>query len=123
VPTSRSPKYREMVTVTTPLAPAVNPATGRETTPPPHVVPDVPARLSQRPVAEVGSQGEQLAEQNTTISAWTLLVPPDTVLTERSTVLDAKGRTFEVVGKVADRPNDKPQFRAAALRLISDLQE
>jgi hypothetical protein len=83
----------------------------------------VAARLSQRPVAEVGSQGEQLAQQNTTTSSWTLLVPAGTVLTERSTVLDSAGRTFQVDGEVADRPKIRPQFRAAAVRLISDLQE
>lgn len=123
MPSSRSPKYREKVEITTPPAPAVDPATGREMTAAPHVVPDVPARLSQRPVAEVGGQSEQLAEQTTTTSSWTLLVPPGTVLTERSTVLDSRGRTFMVVGEVADRPNTRPQFRAAAVRLISDLQE
>lgn len=123
MPSSRSPKFPEKVTVTTPPAAAVDPVTGRESTAAPLVVPDVPARLSQRPVAEVGSQSERLAEQNTTSSSWTLLVPPGTVLTERSTVLDSIGRTFQVNGAVADRPNDKPQFRAAAVRLISDLQE
>lgn len=123
MPSSRTPKFRDRVAITTPSKPAVDPATGKETTPVPHQASDVPARLSQRPVAEVSGQSEQRAEQNTTISSWTILVPPGTVLTDLSTVLDQRGRTFEVDGEVADRPNDKPQFRAAALRLISDIQE
>lgn len=115
------PKYPETVTVATPLPPTVDPATGLETTPPPHVA-NVAARLSQQAVATVGSQVEQMAAQATVISLWTLLVPPGTTLTPLSTVRDSLGRTFEVTGDVADRPNHAPQFRAAAVRLISDLQ-
>ncbi len=115
------PTYPETVTVTTPLPSEVDPATGLETTPAPHVA-DVRARLSQQPVATVGSQVEQMAAQQTVISLWTLLVPPGTTLTPLSTVRDSRGRLFEVSGDVADRPNHKPQFRAAALRLISDMQ-
>lgn len=83
---------------------------------------DVPARLSQAPVANVGGQVEILANQNTTVSFWTLLVPAGTVLTERSSVVDESGQNFQVIGNVADRPNHRPQFRAAAVRLISDMQ-
>jgi hypothetical protein len=115
------PKYQETVTVTTPLDPVVDPATGLETTPAPHVA-NVQARLSQQPVANIGGQVEQMAAQSTVISLWTLLVPPGTTLTSRSTVLDSRGRTFQVSGDVADRPNHQPQFRAAAVRLISDMQ-
>lgn len=115
------PKLPQMVVITTPQDPTVDPATGRETTPPP-LVANVRARLSQKPVADLGSQVELLAEQNTTISLWTLLVPPGTVLTARSTVVDENAQRYEVVGHPADRPNHRPQFRAAALRLISDMQ-
>lgn len=118
----RAPKYDTTVTITTPPEPVVDPATGRETTAAPVVVPDVPARLSQSPVAVVGSQNENRATQNTTVTSWTLLVPPGTALTSRSTVLDVHGRLFAVEGEPADRPNTRPQFRAASLRLISDLQ-
>lgn len=116
-----APKLPQTVTITTPQDPTVDPATGLETAPPP-VVASVPARLSQKPVADLGSQIELLATQNTTISLWTLLVPPGTVLTARSTVADESAQKYEVVGHPADRPNHRPQFRAAALRLISDLQ-
>jgi hypothetical protein len=37
-------------------------------------------------------------------------------------VLDEQGRRFSIEGDVADRPNHRPQFRAAAARLISDMQ-
>lgn len=100
----------------------MNPATGRTTPAQPRVDSDVPARLSQAPVAQVGGQTELRAGQDTTISPWTLLVPAGTVLTSRSTVRDASERDFQVVGDVVDRPKIRPQFRAASLRLISDLQ-
>lgn len=118
-----APKLPQTVTITTPQDPVVDPATGLETIPPPHVAPGVAARLSQKPIADLGSQIELLATQDTTISLWSLLVGPREVLTSRSTVVhDASGRRFEVVGQPADRPDHKPQFRAAALRLISDMQ-
>lgn len=64
-----------------------------------------------------------LATQNTTISLWTLLVPPGTVLTSASTFTDEAGRKYVVVGQPADRPDFPPyQFRAAPARLISDMQ-
>lgn len=115
------PKLPQTVVITTPQDPTVDPATGLEVTPEPAVA-SVRARLSQKPVADLGSQVELLAEQNTTISLWTLLVPPGTGLTSRSTVVDQTGQRYEVVGHPADRPNHRPQFRAAALRLISDMQ-
>lgn len=116
------PQMPQRVTITTPLPPTLDPATGLETFPPPHLASGVPARLSQAPVANVGGQTELLANQNTTISLWTILVPAGTVLTELSTVVDEAGKTFQVVGNVADRPHYRPQFRAAAARLISDMQ-
>lgn len=63
-----------------------------------------------------------LASQNTTISLWTLLVPAGTVLTSASTFTDESGRKYSIVGQPADRPDHQPQFRAAAARLISDMQ-
>jgi hypothetical protein len=63
-----------------------------------------------------------LAQQNTVISWWTVIVPAGTVMTAASTVLDEQGRRFSIEGDVADRPNHRPQFRAAAARLISDMQ-
>lgn len=116
------PKMPQRVTITTPPDPTVNPATGLPPTVPPHVATNVPARLSQKPIADVGSQVELLGSQNTTISLWTVLVPAGTVLTSRSTVVDESGREFQIVGNPADRPNHRPQFRAAAARLISDMQ-
>lgn len=112
---------RQSVTIRTPGPPTQDPVSGNEV---PGAVQVVPSRayLSQSPVGDIGSQLEILATQNTTISLWTLLVPKGTVLTSASIVDDSSGRRFQVVGQPADRPNRHPQFRAAALRLISDLQ-
>lgn len=79
------------------------------------------AWLAQKSTADVGAQIELLAEQNTTISLWSLLVPLGTALTSASEVRGPPG-VFRVVGQVADRPDHRPLFRAAALRLISDMQ-
>ena len=117
-----SPKLTSRVTITTPQDPTIDSPTGLVTTPEPHVANGVPARFSQIPVANVGGQVEFLAGQDTVISFWTILVGPNTVLTSRSTVVDEQGRKFQIVGQVADRPNHRPQFRAAAARLISDMQ-
>jgi len=73
-------------------------------------------------VANVGSQVELLAAQSTTISMWSILVGRDTVLQADSIVTDERGRKFRIEGAVADRPTHRPTFRAAAARLISDLQ-
>lgn len=83
---------------------------------------EVPARISQSPVANVGSQIELLASQSTVISLWTVLVGRETELSANSTVVDEQGRTFRIEGAVADRPAHRPTFRAAAARLISDMQ-
>lgn len=83
----------------------------------------MPGRLSQSPVANLGSQVELLATQSTTISMWTVLVIPTATLTSRTTVTDqATGRIYRVEGEVARRPDHRPQFLAAAARLISDMQ-
>lgn len=82
----------------------------------------VPARLSQAPVANVGGQVELLANQKTVISLWTILVDASTTLTSDSVVEDGKGRRWAITGEVALRPDHRPRFKAAAARLISDMQ-
>jgi hypothetical protein len=73
-------------------------------------------------VANVGGQVELLVNQQTTVSMWTVLVSRDTVLTSSSIVTDEQGRKFRIEGAVADRPAHRPTFKAAAARLISDMQ-
>lgn len=73
-------------------------------------------------MANVGSQLELLAGQNTVISMWTILVDRSTPLSSSSIVTDSQGRKFRIEGAVADRPAHRPTFRAAAARLISDMQ-
>lgn len=115
------PKFPQTVEITTPGSATVDPVTGLETSTPATVVTS-PARISQAPVANLASQVELLAEQNTVISMWTVIVPAGTTMTATSTVADDRGRTFAITGEPADRPNHKPLFRAAAARLISDMQ-
>jgi hypothetical protein len=115
------PKWTHRVRLETPGPKVVNPATGLEesqTT----VRYNVPARLSQAPVANVGSQIELLASQNTTISLWTLQVPPSELLTSQTVAYDDDGRAFKVVGEPARRPDQRPDFLVASVRLISDMQ-
>jgi hypothetical protein len=116
------PKFPQTVEITTPGPPTEDPVSGSEIPGTP-TVETARARISQAPVANVGSQVELLAQQNTVISLWTVIVPPGTVMTSQSTLVDDQGRRFQVTGDVADRPNHRPQFRAAAARLISDQQE
>lgn len=116
------PPMPRTVTISTPGPSTVDPVTGNER-PGTSTTATVPAWLSQRPVADVGSQIELLATQNTTISLWTLLVPVGTVLTSKSSFTDESGQRYVVVGQPANRPDFPPhQFRAAAARLISDMQ-
>lgn len=115
------PQFPTPVTIRTPAGFTVDPEGGNELPLPP-TVEETTAWLSQRPVAEATNQTEQLATQHTVTSLWTLLVRPTVTLTSDSQVTDDHGRRFEVVGQVADRPHHNPQFRAAAVRLISDLQ-
>lgn len=109
------------MTIETPTL-TVNPETGNEIPGTPQRQFNVPARLSQAPVANVGGQVELLSTQQTTISMWTVLVGRETVLTSSSVVTDGQGRKFRIEGAVADRPAHRPTFRAAAARLISDMQ-
>lgn len=115
------PRFPQTVEISTPGPATEDPVTGDETPGPATVVTSL-ARISQSPVANLGSQVELLAEQNTVISFWTVLVPAGTPMTSQSTVTDEDGRRFRITGDVADRPHHRPQFRAAAARLISDMQ-
>lgn len=115
------PRMQHLVTIETPGSPYVDPETGNSRPGLPTTA-QTRAYLSQRPVADIGSQIELLATQSTTVSLWTLLVPKGTVLTADSRVTDENGHRFEVAGEPANRPTHRPQFRAAALRLISDMQ-
>lgn len=116
------PTMPHRVTVTTPLPSTVDPATGKQVTPPPVVAVGVRARLSRTPVANSSDSDETHTGQDTTLSDWTILLPTGTNLTSGSRITDAAGRTFEVVGEPARRPDHRPRFLAAAVRLISDMQ-
>jgi hypothetical protein len=117
------PRFPEPVTLRTPGAATSDPDTGNPR-PGPTIVEESQARISQSPVANIGSQVELLATQDTTISFWTIQTPPETsaTMTSKTEVEDSRGRVFHIVGDVADRPNHRPKFRAAAMRLISDTQ-
>ncbi|MGB3443887.1 MAG: hypothetical protein WBA97_34550 [Actinophytocola sp.] len=111
--------------------PTVDPETGNEVLPPP-VTRSGMAWMAQRPTGVLAAAAELNAGQNTTISLATILVPIGTVLTKDSTVEDVDGvvggepgAKYVVEGKPADRysgARHQKVFRAAALRLISDLQ-
>jgi len=117
------PNLSQRVTIETPAGPpTVDAVTGDLVPGSPTIQYEVPARLSQKPVENISQQAELLATQNTTISFWTVLVGRDTVLAPGSVVTDDAGRKFRIEGAVADRPEHRPTFRAAAARLISDLQ-
>lgn len=79
-------------------------------------------RLSQKPVTVIGSAAEFRGQQSTVLSNWTILAGRVTALRSDSEVIDESGRTFQVVGAVAGRPDHRPEFHAAAARLISDMQ-
>jgi hypothetical protein len=70
----------------------------------------------------VGSQNENTATQHTTLSRWSFLCPLDVPLTPDSEVVDETGAVYRVIGQPAARPDHRPQWRAAALHLISDMQ-
>ena len=100
----------------------MDPVSGNEKPGTPTVQHEVPARLSQAPVANVGSQTELLVNQKTTISMWTILVDRSTPLFSNSVVTDELGQKYRIEGAVALRPQNRPSFKAAAARLISDMQ-
>lgn len=116
------PNLNQRVRIETPGPLTPDPVTGNERPGPPVVQYEVPARLSQNPVANISQQAELIANQNTTISLWTILVGRETQLSPSSVVIDEQGRKFRIEGAVADRPAHRPTFRAAAARLISDMQ-
>ena len=115
------PPMPRTVIVTTPGPATADPATGNPRPGTPTVV-TTKAWLSERQAEHVGFQMEMRSTQDTTISLWTLLVPISVVVTSDSTVEDESGNRFVVTGRPAERPNHRPIFRAAALRLISDMQ-
>lgn len=65
---------------------------------------------------------ENTATQHTSISTHTLLCPLSVPLTADSQVVDEHGNRYRVLGTPASRPDHRPQWRAAALQLISDMQ-
>lgn len=116
-----SPPMTKPVTVSTPGPSTGDPVTGNDT-PGPLVSQETLAWLSQNSVVETGAQIELNAVQDTTISLWTFLCPLGVPLTSKSTVTDVDGRKFVVVGQPAQRPDHRPRWQAASLRLISDMQ-
>jgi hypothetical protein len=83
-------------------------------------------------LAQLAAAAELNATQDTVISLATILIPPGTVLTADSTVEDVDGAVngqpgavYRVEGQPADRYSGIGRmivFRAAALRLVSDMQ-
>jgi hypothetical protein len=74
-------------------------------------------------VVNLTGSSELMAAQHTVLSQWSIVVSRGTVLTSDSIVTDENGQQYAVVGSVADRPFKHPKFRAAALRLVSDMQQ
>lgn len=99
----------------------MDPATGLETRPPPTIT-ETRAWLGQHPVNQVTSQVENTATQHSTVSGWTFLCPLAVPITSDSEVIDESGAVYRVIGNPASRPDHRPQWRAAALHLISDMQ-
>ena len=99
----------------------MDPVSGNER-PGPTTDEQVDARLSQTPVINTTGQSELLATQKTVVSQWNILVHRGTVLTSDSVITDENGQKYAVDGGVADRPFKHPKFRAALLRLVSDMQ-
>lgn len=117
------PRMPRTVTVRTPGAASADPATGNPVDGPPT---DTVTRayLAQLPVSQLSAQVELIAQQNSTIAAFTLIVPADVALSARSEVVDEDGHRYQVIGEPAERRGLGRQvlFRAAALHRISDLQ-
>ena len=111
------------LTVRTPGPPTQDPVSGNER--PGVIVPvtGVPAWLSQKSTADTSTSEELRAAQDTDISIWTVLVPLGTDLTSKSEFTDeGSGSVYKIEGRVAKRPDHRPQFLAASARLISDMQ-
>lgn len=100
----------------------MDPATGRETRPAPTVT-KTRAWLGQNSVLQVGNQYEDNTARHATISSHSFLCHLSVPLTSESEVNDDEtGATYRVIGQPAARPDHRPQWRAAALQLISDMQ-
>lgn len=117
------PRFPRTVTVRTPRPASVDPDTGNART---GVVDEVVTRayLSQQSVAVLSSYVEITARQDTTISLFTLLVPPGVPLTDKSQVVDEQGRIYRINGSPAHRRGlgRTVLFQAASMHLVSDLQ-
>lgn len=89
---------------------------------PPTEVPDQPAHFAQRSTQNLGSAIES---DVVTVALADLLLPPGTVVSEKTEAVD----TYGVVGsagsvwRVEGRPAKRPGYLAAAARWISDMQE
>lgn len=117
------PRFPRTVTIRNPGPAVVDPDTGNQR-PGPQVATVTRAYLSQKPVDVLSASEEFNARQDTTISTFTLLVPPGVILTAHSVVIDEAGVAYRVAGVPAERRGlgTAVQFRAAALHRISDLQ-
>lgn len=117
------PRMPRTVTVRTPGAPSVDPDSGN--TVPGAVTSTVTmAYLSQQSVAVLSAAVEMTAQQDTTISTYTLIVPASVALSSASEVTDEDGNVYRVTGQPAERRGLRRRvlFRAAAMHRISDLQ-
>lgn len=118
------PRFPSRVTLRTPSSSSSDPDTGN---PIPGGIVETTCRayLAQRPVANLSSAIEDNARQTTTVSLYTLLVPPGTPVSSATQVVDEAGELYEVEGDPAPRRGLGRQvlYIAAALRRVSDLQE
>lgn len=118
------PKMPHRVRIRSRAAAGPDPATGNDTLGP-EVEVATKAYLSQQSAHLLSAQAEYRADQDTTISTWTLIYPADvTVASNARVVDDASGRVFQVIGFPAERRGLSPRVRwhAVSLHLISDLQ-
>lgn len=117
------PPFRQLVTITTPAATVLDPITGNELAAGPASV-QSRAFIAQDNTASVGRGIEKSAEQDTTISIYTMLFPPGTPVTEKSRIIDDQGLVYQVIGRPAARSGlaTGTAFIACQARLISDLQ-
>lgn len=126
------PQFPHRARITTPgSTPTVDPTTGNETPAAP-TTRETWAWMAQRPTGVLAAAAELNTAQDTVISLATILVAPDEPLTADSTVEDVDGvvngqpgAVYRVEGQPADRYSGQRRrivFRAAAMRLVSDLQ-
>lgn len=117
------PQFPRTVTVRTPGPPSVDPDTGN-TVPGPITSTTTRAYLSQQSTSVLSSYVEILGRQDTTISSFTLLVPPDVPLQSDSQIVDETGLIYRINGSPAERRGlgQRVVFKAASMHLVSDLQ-